>query len=72
MPKYIEEGDIYQANISDKLVIKNKKLDYESILEIYEKLKDLNPSPYMALIDFENYSIISSSPESFLKINYSK
>jgi anthranilate/para-aminobenzoate synthase component I len=67
--EYIKEGDIYQANIADKFVIKPKfSWDNKAGLYIYEKLKLLNPSPYAGYLDFENYEIISSSPESFLKI----
>lgn len=65
---YIEEGEIYQANISEKFIISKKHLCSEDLKTIYENLKYTNPSPYMTYIDFENYAIISSSPESFLKI----
>jgi para-aminobenzoate synthetase component 1 len=65
--KYIEEGDIYQANISEKISL-SKELSNDDIEKLYESLKAENPAPYSALINYSNYAILSSSPESFLKI----
>jgi para-aminobenzoate synthetase component 1 len=65
--KYIEEGDIYQANISEKISW-SEKLSNDDIERLYESLKAENPAPYSALINYSNYAILSSSPESFLKI----
>jgi para-aminobenzoate synthetase component 1 len=65
--KYIEEGDIYQANISEKISW-SEKLSNDDIEILYESLKAENPAPYSALINYSNYAILSSSPESFLKI----
>lgn len=64
--EYIREGDIYQANIAHKFIVRNTNLSEE---EVYSKLKALNPAPYTGYMRFKNYSIISSSPESFLKIS---
>lgn len=65
--KYIEEGDIYQANLSEKIETKIKLSD-KDLEDLYHKLKLENPAPYSAFLNYENYVIISSSPESFLKI----
>lgn len=65
--KYIEEGDIYQANISEKISL-SKELSNDDIEKLYENLKAANPAPYSAFINYSNYAILSSSPESFLKI----
>ena len=65
--KYIEEGDIYQANISEKISW-FEELSNDYIERLYENLKQENPAPYSALINYSNYAILSSSPESFLKI----
>jgi para-aminobenzoate synthetase component 1 len=65
--KYIEEGDIYQANISEKISW-SKELSDDDIEKLYENLKAENPAPYSAFINYSNYAILSSSPESFLKI----
>jgi para-aminobenzoate synthetase component I len=66
---HIKEGDIYQANISEKFIIKPKSTwGNNAGREIYERLKLVNPSPYAGYLDFDDYEIISSSPESFIKI----
>lgn len=65
---YIKEGDIYQANIAHKFEVRGSKPEG---LRIYNKLKQLNPSPYMGYMNFKNYQIISSSPECFLSIQTS-
>ena len=62
---YIFEGDVFQVNLSRKWTFNlNSKLD-SSI--IYNKLKKANPAPFSALIQFEGFSIISSSPERLFK-----
>ncbi len=78
--EYISEGDIYQANITRKFLIENQKEPFlnkqakanfksQKIgLNIYSKLRKANPAPYCGYLNFEDYEIISSSPESFLKI----
>ena len=65
--KYIEEGDIYQANISEKISW-TESLSNDDIERLYKNLKEENPAPYSAFINYSNYAILSSSPESFLKI----
>jgi anthranilate synthase component 1 len=40
----------------------------KSPLEIYRILREENPSPYMFLIDYDNYQVIGSSPESLVSV----
>ena len=62
---YIFEGDVFQVNLSRKWTFNlNSELD-SSI--IYNKLKKANPAPFSALIQYEGFSIISSSPERLFK-----
>ena len=65
--KYIEEGDIYQANISEKISWA-ESLSSDDVERLYKNLKEENPAPYSAFVNYSNYAILSSSPESFLKI----
>lgn len=62
--EYIREGDIYQANLSQKFTIQSQN----PTREVYAKLKLSNPNTYMGFLDYSKYQILSSSPESFLKI----
>lgn len=62
--EYIKAGDIYQANFTHRFQCDIKK----SPLEIYKKLRTINPAPFAAYLDFEEVQILSSSPERFIKI----
>jgi len=64
---YIFAGDVFQVNLSRKW-----SFDLSSNLDsaiIYNKLKKANPAPFSALIQYENFSIISSSPERLFSVN---
>lgn len=60
----ITEGEIFQAVISNaqNLVIKGSKLP------LYEKLRKINPSPYMYHIKLNEREIIGSSPEMLMRL----
>ncbi len=68
--KHIREGDIYQANICHEFEV--KLLNSYSLSEIkdfiYSRLRLLNPAKYMAIAEFTDWVVFSSSPESLLKI----
>jgi anthranilate synthase component 1 len=57
--KYIRNGDIIQAVLSQRL---NRKIKTDDI-NIYRCLRYINPSPYMYYLNYGNFSIIGSSPE---------
>jgi anthranilate synthase component I len=59
----IEEGEIFQVVLSRRLTA-NAKGDPFSF---YRKLRIDNSSPYMYFIDFENYIVAGTSPESLVK-----
>ena len=61
---YIKEGDIYQVVLSQRWHIKSNK----SALEVYRKLRRINPSPYMFLLNFDNNAIVGASPEMMVRI----
>jgi len=64
---YIVAGDVFQVNLSRKWSYSlNLKQDSATI---YKKLKKANPAPFSALIQYENFSIISSSPERLFSVN---
>ncbi len=65
--KYIINGDIFEANISQQF--SSTIVDGVSELEIYFKLMKVNPAPYSSFVKMPNNScIISASPERFIKI----
>ena len=64
---YIFAGDVFQVNLSRKW---NYYLDsnLDSSI-IYRKLKKANPAPFSALIQYNDFSIISSSPERLFSLS---
>ncbi|WP_335872119.1 anthranilate synthase component I family protein [Bacillus sp. 2205SS5-2] len=60
---YISEGDVFQVNLS---VRQSKPLE-TTPFSIYEELRALNPSPYMAYMATEDFQIVSASPELLVK-----
>jgi para-aminobenzoate synthetase component I len=60
---YIAAGDVFQVNLS---VRQAEQLQTEP-LHIYEKLRALNPSPYMGYFHVPEYQLVSGSPELLIK-----
>lgn len=57
--KYIEAGDIYQANLSQKFLFNYMG----SPLQLYGHLRRINPSPFSSFLKIRDLEIASSSPE---------
>ena len=61
--KYIRRGDVIQVVLSQRF--KTKLLD--SPIDIYRRLRSINPSPYMYYLKFKNFNIVGSSPEMLIR-----
>lgn len=61
---YIFEGDIYQANLSQKF----KACYDQDPLFLYQRLRKVNPSPFSGFLKFDDIILVSSSPERLIKI----
>lgn len=61
--RYIAQGDVIQVNLS---VRQSKVLEAEP-LDVYEALRALNPSPYMASLGSPEFAVVSGSPELLLQ-----
>ncbi len=61
---YIAAGDIYQANLSCRF---DGRLQGDSF-ELYRRLRHINPSPFACLLQWGDFSIISSSPERLVSL----
>lgn len=57
--QYIQEGDIIQAVLSQRLVTDFKGDGFI----LYRSLRLINPSPYMFYLQFDDLSLIGASPE---------
>lgn len=62
--EYIKSGDIFQVVLSQRMYCETEK----SPLEIYRSLRAENPSPYMFYMDYEDYQVVGSSPESLVSL----
>jgi len=62
--KYIYDGDIFQVVLSRKFSFEASG-DY---LKVYEKLRSLNPSPYLYHLKMGKKITIGSSPEMLLRV----
>lgn len=66
--KKIVNGDIFQAVISRKF-----ETEYEdNLLNAYRVLRTTNPSPYMVYLQCDDVQIISTSPETLVKLHNGK
>ncbi len=62
--KEIIDGNLLQAVPSRRLQLECEN----SALEIYRRLRSVNPSPYLFYIDFDDMQLIGSSPESLIRV----
>jgi para-aminobenzoate synthetase component 1 len=67
---YIEAGDIYQANITQRFRARlHAGIDR---LDLYQALRRRNPATFAAFVEFGDLAILSSSPERFLSLRGSQ
>lgn len=64
MIEYIYAGDIFQANLSQRLLSPTN----EAPLEIYLRLRVSNPAPFAGYLEYADWAILSSSPERFIEV----
>ncbi len=64
--QHIIRGDIYQANLTRKFT--GRTTDIVDPLILHARLHDASPAPYSAVLKYEDFSVVSSSPELFLNI----
>ena len=60
----IKSGDVFQILMSNRFIQK-AKVDHVSF---YRALRSKNPSPYLFLLDFEDFAIAGSSPEVMIRL----
>ena len=66
--KLIYSGEMIQAVLSQKLTVEVKS----DAIDIFSSLRKINPSPYMFLLDCDDFKIIGSSPELLVKLQNGK
>jgi para-aminobenzoate synthetase component 1 len=63
--RYIRAGDIYQVNLSQRLMVAAAPPPWE----LFENLSAISPAPYSAFINDGAMQVVSSSPELFLRLS---
>ena len=66
--EYIRAGDIFQANLSQRLL----SLWPGTAMQLYANVRRNNPAPFCGLLKTDEFSIVSASPERFLKVDRSR
>ena len=62
---YIVAGDIFQANLSQRL----QAPLVEPAFELYRRLRQRNPAAFAAYLDYGDLQVMSASPERFLRLD---
>ena len=62
---YIVAGDIFQANLSQRLQAPLA----EPPFELYRRLRSRNPAAFAAYLDYGDLQVLSASPERFLRLD---
>ena len=62
--EHVLDGDIYQGVFSRKRILEG---DIDP-LGFYAALREVNPSPYMYLLEFDDYSVVGASPETLVSV----
>ncbi len=63
--EYIHAGDCFQVNLSQRLLAPLR----EHSLELYGRLRRLNPAPFAGYFDLGDFQVLSASPERFLRVD---
>jgi anthranilate synthase component 1 len=62
---HIHAGDIYQVQLGHPISVAAERRD----LDVYRRLRAINPSPYMAFLPLGDLAVISGSPELHVRVD---
>jgi para-aminobenzoate synthetase component 1 len=62
--QYIAAGDVFQVNLSQRFEADLAMSPYE----LFRRLRKANPSPFASYLNFQGVTIVSASPERFLRV----
>ena len=62
--EYLIAGEIYQANLSQRFTLPFTSDPWP----IYLRLRNVNPAPFAAYLEFPEVTVLSASPEEFLRV----
>jgi anthranilate synthase component I len=64
--EHVAAGDVYQANLSRWWRL--KWASEPRAMDVYERLRQANPAPFAAAVQWQGVGVVSSSPERLLEI----
>ena len=62
--QYIAAGDVFQVNLSQRFEASLAMSPYE----LFRQLRKANPAPFASYLNFDAVTIVSASPERFLRV----
>ena len=62
--EYIAAGDAFQVVLSQRLATRFEERPFD----LYRALRTINPSPYLYFLEFDDFSIVGSSPEVLVRL----
>jgi len=62
---YLQEGDCYQVNLTQRF----SAPCHGDLWELYREIRKRNPAPYGAFMQLDDIVVLSFSPEQFLKVS---
>ena len=63
--QYIIAGDIFEVNLSQRFEAELSIAPYQ----LYRRLRQINPAPFACYLGFDEISVVSASPERFLRLH---
>jgi anthranilate synthase component 1 len=66
--EYIRRGDAFQIVVSQRA----ERPTSASPLAVYRALRRINPSPYLFLLELDDFALVGSSPETHVKLEGSR
>ena len=68
--EYILAGDVFQVNLTQRFqCYLDDPMDY---YDLFKRIINLNPAPFAAYVNLDNYFLVSVSPERFIKLTDKK
>lgn len=64
--EYIHAGDLFQANLSQRLLYPLAEIEP---IELFDRLRAVNPAPFAGLLVGSDWAVISASPERYLRVD---
>ena len=61
---YIRAGDVFQVNLSQRLLARQR----DSAIDVYRRLRAMNPAPFAGYFATDEWVLLSSSPERFIAV----